>query len=207
MSEKLVPTFADREVPCGQRNGSLRPYSRLSGPEPLLFLPSSSSIVLTRLSGPCSRLTTAQKIWQRRESNSDLWISSQELPISNLNYINLRSSVTWGHTTNSWFPLWQQLLTIWGWSLRLGSIVNVIEVANTSKSIQMIINTVTERNTFMRTLGYTAASSEGLQRNAKKEFVCATRLHLALVALPNLKINIFTSPHLSCYGQTTLCNI
>jgi hypothetical protein len=45
--EKLVPTFADRRVSRGQRNGSLRPYSRLSGPEPLLFLPSSSSIVLT----------------------------------------------------------------------------------------------------------------------------------------------------------------
>jgi hypothetical protein len=39
-------------VPHGQRDGSLRPYSRLSGPEPLLFLPSSSSVVLTRLSGP-----------------------------------------------------------------------------------------------------------------------------------------------------------
>jgi hypothetical protein len=33
--------------------------SPISTPEPLLFLPSSSSIVLTRLSGP----TTSQKIW------------------------------------------------------------------------------------------------------------------------------------------------
>jgi hypothetical protein len=32
-----------------QRDGSLRPYSRFSRPEPLLFLSSSSSIVLTRL--------------------------------------------------------------------------------------------------------------------------------------------------------------
>jgi hypothetical protein len=39
-------------VPRGQHDGSLRPYSRLSRPEPLLFLPSSSSVVLTRLSGP-----------------------------------------------------------------------------------------------------------------------------------------------------------
>jgi hypothetical protein len=57
-----VPTFGDREVPRGQRDGSLRPYSRISKPELLLFLSSSSSIVLTRLSGPRSRPTT-QKIW------------------------------------------------------------------------------------------------------------------------------------------------
>jgi hypothetical protein len=30
-------------VPRGQRDGSLRPYSRLSRQEPLLYLPSSSS--------------------------------------------------------------------------------------------------------------------------------------------------------------------
>jgi hypothetical protein len=47
----------------GQRDWSLRPYSRLSRPEPLLFLPSSSSIILTRLSGSRSRSTTSQKIW------------------------------------------------------------------------------------------------------------------------------------------------
>ena len=37
--------------------------------EPLLCYSSSSSIDLTRLSGPRSRRTTTQKIWQRRESN------------------------------------------------------------------------------------------------------------------------------------------
>jgi hypothetical protein len=36
----------------GQRDGSLLPYSLFSRPQPLLFLPSSSSIVLSRLSGP-----------------------------------------------------------------------------------------------------------------------------------------------------------
>jgi hypothetical protein len=51
-----------KESRC-QRDGSLRPYSRFSGPEPLLFLPSSSTIVLARLSGPRSRHTTLQKIW------------------------------------------------------------------------------------------------------------------------------------------------
>jgi hypothetical protein len=34
-----------------QRDGSLRPYPRFSRSEPLLFLPTSSSVVLMRLSG------------------------------------------------------------------------------------------------------------------------------------------------------------
>jgi hypothetical protein len=46
-----------------QRDGSLRPYSRLSRQEPLLFLQSGSSVVLTRLSGLRSGSTTSQKIW------------------------------------------------------------------------------------------------------------------------------------------------
>jgi hypothetical protein len=36
LSAKWLPTFADR-VPRGQRGGSLRPYSRFSRQEPLLF--------------------------------------------------------------------------------------------------------------------------------------------------------------------------
>jgi hypothetical protein len=63
LSAKLVQTFADRGVSHSQHNGSLRPYSRLFRLEPLLFLSSSSSIVLTRLSGPRSRVSTSQKIW------------------------------------------------------------------------------------------------------------------------------------------------
>jgi hypothetical protein len=39
-------------MPHDQRDESLLPYSRLSRPEPLLFLSSSSSILLTRLSVP-----------------------------------------------------------------------------------------------------------------------------------------------------------
>jgi hypothetical protein len=66
---KLVPTFSDRGVPRGQRDGSLLPYSRFSRQEPLLFLSSSSSVVLTRLCGPRSRLTTSKETWQRRKSN------------------------------------------------------------------------------------------------------------------------------------------
>jgi hypothetical protein len=53
-------------VPHGKRDGSLRPYSRLSKPEPLLFLPSSSSIVLTKLNGPRSRSITSQKYANRQ---------------------------------------------------------------------------------------------------------------------------------------------
>jgi hypothetical protein len=62
-------------VLSGQRDGFLRPYSRLSRLEPLIFLPSSSSVVLTMLSGPRSRPTTSQEIWYGRESNPDLWPS------------------------------------------------------------------------------------------------------------------------------------
>jgi hypothetical protein len=55
--------FCGSRVSQGQRDGSLRPYSRLSTPERLLFLSGGSSIVLTRLSGPRYRSTTSQKIW------------------------------------------------------------------------------------------------------------------------------------------------
>jgi hypothetical protein len=37
LSAKWVPTFADRGVSRGQRDGSLRPYSRFSRQEPVLF--------------------------------------------------------------------------------------------------------------------------------------------------------------------------
>jgi hypothetical protein len=42
LSAKLEPTFADRGVSRSQSGGSLRRYSRLSRPEPLIFLLSSS---------------------------------------------------------------------------------------------------------------------------------------------------------------------
>jgi hypothetical protein len=44
-----VPTIAVRRVLRGQRGGSIWPHSRFYRPEPLLFLPCRSSIVLTRL--------------------------------------------------------------------------------------------------------------------------------------------------------------
>jgi hypothetical protein len=63
MSAKLMTTFADRGCRVVRATD---PHGRILGfldPEPLLFLPSISSIVLTRLSGPPSRPTTSQKIW------------------------------------------------------------------------------------------------------------------------------------------------
>jgi hypothetical protein len=66
---KLVPTIADRGVASSAQRIP-RPYSRFSRPEPPLFLPSSSSIVLTRLCGPRSRPTGNRTL--------DLWICSQE---------------------------------------------------------------------------------------------------------------------------------
>jgi hypothetical protein len=56
---EVSANFCEKRELRGQRDGSLRPYSRLSRPEPLLFLPSNSSVVLTRLSGPRSRPTTS----------------------------------------------------------------------------------------------------------------------------------------------------
>jgi hypothetical protein len=54
---EVIANFCGKRVPRGQRDGSLRPYSRLSRQEPLPFHSSSSSVVLTRLSGPRSRPT------------------------------------------------------------------------------------------------------------------------------------------------------
>jgi hypothetical protein len=60
----LVPTFTDRGVSCGQcsRNPTAINLSFIDH-SPLLFLSSSSSFILTRLSGPCSRHNATQKIW------------------------------------------------------------------------------------------------------------------------------------------------
>jgi hypothetical protein len=76
---EVSANFCEWRVSCGQHNWSLRPYARFSGPEPLLFLSSSSSIVLTSLGEPCSRPTTTQKIWWGREPNLHLWICSHKL--------------------------------------------------------------------------------------------------------------------------------
>jgi hypothetical protein len=63
LSAKLVPPSVDRG--CHVVNVT-HPYGRnlvFFRLELLLFIPSSSSVVLTRLSGPRSRPTTSQKTW------------------------------------------------------------------------------------------------------------------------------------------------
>jgi hypothetical protein len=78
-SDTATPNYADRTTAACRRSycqrlqiegcrvvsatDPLRKYYRFPRPEPLLFLPSSSSVVLTRLSGARSRPTTSQKIW------------------------------------------------------------------------------------------------------------------------------------------------
>jgi hypothetical protein len=54
-------------VPRGQRDGSLRPYSRFSRQEPLLFYQVAPQFVLTSPSGPRSRPTIF--FGSARESN------------------------------------------------------------------------------------------------------------------------------------------
>jgi hypothetical protein len=50
-------------------NGFPRSLISVFKPESLLFLQSSSSVVLTRLSGPRSRPAASQNNWKRRKSN------------------------------------------------------------------------------------------------------------------------------------------
>jgi hypothetical protein len=57
LSAKLVPIFANRGCHVVIMTDPSCCNSRVSRPKPLLFLSSSSSIVLPRLSGPCSRPT------------------------------------------------------------------------------------------------------------------------------------------------------
>jgi hypothetical protein len=56
-----------------------RSYSRISRQKPLLFLPSCSSVVLTRLSGPCSRPTTCFPLVVPGNRTRDLRICTHEL--------------------------------------------------------------------------------------------------------------------------------
>jgi hypothetical protein len=63
----LVPTFVDKGVSRGKRGGTPMAVNLFSRPDRLLFLPCSSSFILTRPSGPSSRPTTTEKTWWRRE--------------------------------------------------------------------------------------------------------------------------------------------
>jgi hypothetical protein len=64
----------------GQRDGSLRPYSRFSRQEPLLFYQVAPQFVLTRLSGPRSNLTApgsprapGTATYKSNRSNGTFW--------------------------------------------------------------------------------------------------------------------------------------
>jgi hypothetical protein len=48
ISSEASANFCGQRMPHGQHDGSLRPYTRISRQEPLLILPSSSSIVLNK---------------------------------------------------------------------------------------------------------------------------------------------------------------
>jgi hypothetical protein len=63
----------------GQCDGSLRSYSWFSRPEPIHSLPSSSSVVLTRLSGPRSRLKLLGISGSAGESNPNINVVYSEI--------------------------------------------------------------------------------------------------------------------------------
>jgi hypothetical protein len=66
---KLVPTFVDRGCRVVSATDPHGPIFGFLDRSRYFVLPSSSSIVLTRLSGPRSRPTASREIWQWRESN------------------------------------------------------------------------------------------------------------------------------------------
>jgi hypothetical protein len=86
------------------------PYDRILGfldQRRYFFLPSSISIVLTRLSGLRSRPTTSLKIWYLRESKPDLWIWTQELwPLGHriITLLNHKIHDLWLLLSEQFFP-------------------------------------------------------------------------------------------------------
>jgi hypothetical protein len=72
---KLMPTFAGRGSCVVNTSDPYGRESLISRAEQLFFLSCSSSIILTKLSGPRSTTTAYQKMWNR---SGDLWICSQE---------------------------------------------------------------------------------------------------------------------------------
>jgi hypothetical protein len=63
LSAKLVLTFADRGCRVVSAMDPQDRFLDFLDPELLLFYSSSSTFILTRMSGPRSRHTTSQKIW------------------------------------------------------------------------------------------------------------------------------------------------
>jgi hypothetical protein len=73
LSLKLVPTFAGRNCHVVSATDPMAVNLGFLDPEPLLFRSSSSSVILTRLSG---LLRKSDSAWNRTR---DLWFRSQEL--------------------------------------------------------------------------------------------------------------------------------
>jgi hypothetical protein len=69
LSVNLVPNFADRGCRVVSASVPNRRYLDFLDPSRYFFFQVASSVVITRLSGPCSRSNTSQKIWYRRKSN------------------------------------------------------------------------------------------------------------------------------------------
>jgi hypothetical protein len=78
----LWANFCRWMVVCDQPNGSPWPHSRISTPKPLLFLPSSSSIVLAWLSAPHYRPTTSQKIGSTGNRTQTTQVANNSVPLS-----------------------------------------------------------------------------------------------------------------------------
>jgi hypothetical protein len=78
LSAILVPTFTDRGCHVVSVTDPLRPYSRLSRPEPLPFISSSSSVVLTMLNGPRSRPRKSGSSGNRTRTSGSLTTRSHK---------------------------------------------------------------------------------------------------------------------------------
>jgi hypothetical protein len=98
LTAKLVPTFADRGCHVVSVTD---PYGRILGflnREALRFLSSSSSVVLTRLSGPRSRPTTSQKNLLAPGIQLDLYSGTLTTRSQRLSTLNLPSSLKYWET-------------------------------------------------------------------------------------------------------------
>jgi hypothetical protein len=83
LSTKLERTFADRAFRIVSATDPPRPHSRFYRPEPLLFLTSSSTVVIARLSEPRSRPTTSQKSGSAGNRNQTSGSVARNWPLDN----------------------------------------------------------------------------------------------------------------------------
>jgi hypothetical protein len=76
---EVSANFCELGVLSGQRNGSPRPYFQVSRTEPLLSLPSSPSVVLTRQRTPLQTRCFSKNLVAQGIEPPNLWICIQEL--------------------------------------------------------------------------------------------------------------------------------